>query len=134
LKIRNEVAKDFVICGSWAAKAVCDIVNAINPMMKGQSALIGYDVLSLVANDIDVYVGNKKGALMTKQRCCSTLVHKRFDGFECINLSHISLLHGNDLNITDVTIFVRKADDKIDLNLVIGGSFRKVLLFKKEDR
>ena len=129
LKIHEEVGKNFVLCGSWPAQAVTEVINMMNNTMEGETVLIGYEALRLLANDVDVYVGN--------QGCA----YKRLDGLdidiniiECLNLSHLSLLHGNDINITDVAICVKKDDGNINIDLAVGGSFWKVLLERKEMR
>jgi hypothetical protein len=141
LKIHQEVGKDFFLCGSWPAQAVTDSVNMINPTMEGQHALIGYEALGLIKNDIDVYVGDEGESDVETTVLFHSCAYKRLDGFDidintinCLNLSHMSLLHGNDLNVTDVAIWVKQVDGQMSIDLVIGGSFWKVILQKKEER
>lgn len=130
LKIHEEVGRDFVLCGSWPAQAVTDLMNMINPTMEGQTSMIGYESLGLIANDVDVYVGNEGEPGVDTTVLFNSCSYKRLDGLgvdinviECLNLSHISLLQGNDINITDVAIWVKKEDEKIIIDPVVGGSF-----------
>ena len=61
LKIHQEVGKNFVLCGSWPTQAVTEVINMMNHTMEGQTVLIGYEAIRLLANDVDVYVGNEGG-------------------------------------------------------------------------
>ena len=61
LKIHEEVGKNFVLCSSWPAQAVTEVINMMNNTMEGETVLIGYEALRLLANDVDVYVGNEGG-------------------------------------------------------------------------
>ena len=134
MKIHEEVGKDFVLCGSWPAQAVTDSINIINPTLEGKTALIGYEALGLIANDSDVYVGDEGKTGFERTVLFDSCTYKRLDGFDidintikCLNLSHMSLLHGNDLN-------KKQVDGQISIDIVIGGSFWKVLLQKSEER
>ena len=139
-KLYDLVGGDYCVSGSWPAKEICNIVNAINPTMEMQGELIGYERLELVSNDIDVFHGSDSdgGEMKVLFHTCQyhTIdgINEEVNTIKCKNLCPKRLLFTNDINATETTLQVRKVNGLIVVNLFIGGSFWKLLLQKREDR
>ena len=138
-KLHGEVGGDYVVCGSWPAKELADTIHTMARTNDGRwSSLASYEHLNLTANDIDVYYGSfGNGEVKLFLDTCDYRplegVSKEVNTIKCINLSASSLLKNNDINITGVAFSVRE-NNGIEVEVLVDGSFWKVLLQKRSDR
>ena len=136
LLIKSEVGNRFVISGSWPSKIIADTFNV--ELFGTMHA--GWEGLTLISNDIDVYKGSfGDGKLNVNAKDCQ---YKKVDGLmydlniiPCSNISAQKLFDGNDINVTHVTFDVTiHSTEDIELDVLVGPMFWEVYFSNIDQR